>query len=645
MYNYAVKRLESPMPNDVRARLEAAQECQRRGDLDGAIEALRAALTLDPTIGPAHKNLAVFLARSGRLGEARDALALGAAALPRDASIWSRLARAEADVGNAAASLAALARAEAEQPRDAETWSLIAALHAEVGRWADAGRAAARASALDPGEPEIELRLARALQEQGDNPQAMQALARAAARVPGNLNVAVRERLFLPQVYADADDARRWRARYASGLERLVAESGRWDAAQVFELNQHNFLLAYQGEDDLELQRGYSRFLSGLARRAHPEWLEERRSDFDGGRRLRIGFASAIFRDCTAGRYFEHWITGLDPARFERFVYHTAPIVDDFTRRIAGASEHFATLRGGNLDSIARIAADRLDVLVQPEVGMAPLSYLLAALRLAPVQVAGWGHPVTTGSDHVDFYLTSAPMEPADAASHYAERLVMLPGLGVDYPMPEAPAAAPRAALGLAEGQRIYVCPQSLFKIHPEMDALFARIAAADEDAVLLFFQAPARVVSEQFAARVQSALVACGVPARGQVKLLPRMSAAEFRRVLATADVVLDTVRWSGGNTSLDALAASTPIVTLPGRFMRARQTAAMLGLIGLGELVASTTQEYVRLAVDVARDRSRNRALREAIVARRGALFDRPEPVAQLGESLLAMAARTRP
>jgi CRISPR-associated protein Csy1 len=583
----------------------------------------------------------VFLARSGRHAEARDGLVRATEALPQDASIWANLARAEADLGNAAASAAALARAEAAQPRNAETWALIAALHGEVGRWTEAQRAAARASQLDPGEPEIELRLSRAEQEMGDTPQAMRALARAAARYPGNLHVAVRERLFLPQIYADGADLARWRARYASGLESLAAEAGRWDAAHAFELNQHNFLLAYQGEDDLALQRGYSRLLADLARRAHPEWLEERRIDFDGGRRVRIGFASSIFRDCTAGRYFERWITGLDPARFERFVYHTAPIADDFTRRIAGASEHFATLRDGNIAVIERIVADRLDILVQPEVGMAPLSYLLSALRLAPVQVAGWGHPVTTGSDNMDYYLTSAPMEPPDAATQYAERLVMLPGLGVDYGMPAPPVPAPRAAIGLPEGRRLYVCPQSLFKVHPDMDALLAGIAAADEDGVLLFFQAPSRKVSEQFAGRVQRALEALGVPPRGQVKFLPRMDGASFRRVLAAADVVLDTVHWSGGNTSLDELAASTPIVTLPGRFMRGRQTAAMLGLIGLAELVVSTPDEFVRLAVSIARDRDRNRALREAIAARRGALFDRPEPVARLGEALLAMAA----
>jgi CRISPR-associated protein Csy1 len=104
---------------------------------------------------------------------------------------------------------------------------------------------------------------------------------------------------------------------------------------------------------------------------------------------------------------------------------------------------------------------------------------------------------------------------------------------------------------------------------------------------------------------------------------------------------VVLDTLHWSGGNTSLDAFAAAAPVVTLPGRFMRGRQTAAMLRMMELETLVAGSPEAYVRIALETARDRDRNAALREAIARNRGALFDRPEPVRALAEALLAAAA----
>jgi CRISPR-associated protein Csy1 len=264
-------------------------------------------------------------------------------------------------------------------------------------------------------------------------------------------------------------------------------------------------------------------------------------------------------------------------------------------------------------------------------------------MRLAPVQAAGWGHPVTTGSDAIDCYFTCDAMEPPDASAHYVERLVRLPGLGVSYSMPAAQPPISRAQLGLPEDRRLYVCAQSLFKVHPDMDDVLAHVLERDPLAVLVFFQSGARRITEQLAGRIQRALARRGVPPRGQLKFLPRMAGGDFRRVLAAADVVLDTFRWSGGNTSIDAFAAGVPVVTLPGRFMRGRQTAGMLELMQVKELIAADPEAYVRHAVEVATDRELNAGLRRAIAERRGVLFDRPEPVEAFAQALLAMGAGT--
>lgn len=530
-----------------------------------------------------------------------------------------------------------------EGPRTAAGWREAGQALAEGQRHAEAREALLRASALDPGEPATESLLAIVEQELGDTGAAHAALLRAVRRAPDDLGAVLSERLLLPQVYEDEADIARWRARYREGLARTLAESARFLARpeQVLDLNRHNFFLAYQGEDDTGLQRDYAALLARLVEAARPEWREPLPVTFDGSRRLRVGFAGAFFRDSTAGRYFERWITGLDPRRFERFVYYTGAAADDFTRRIAAGAEHFAALRGGARECAGRIRADRLDVLVHPEVGMSALSYLLAVMRLAPVQAAGWGHPVTTGSDAIAHYFTCAAMEPAGGAAHYTESPVPLPGPGVSYAMPQAPPPGARAELGLPADRRIYACAQSLFKVHPGMDDLVAAIAAADPQAVFVFFQAASRRVTETLARRLQGALAARGIAPRGQLKFLPRMAGPHFRRVLALADVVLDTPRWSGGNTSLDAFAAGVPVVTLPGRFMRGRQTAGMLALMGLEELVAGTVEEYVALALAAAGDPGRNAELRRRIAGRREALFDRSEPLAAFAEALLKIGA----
>jgi CRISPR-associated protein Csy1 len=609
---------------------------------EAAIAALQQAIAGRPQIPIGHKKLAGLLFALGRYEDTRAVLRNATRHCGSDAGVWTYLAQIEAYLGDSDAALGCAARAAALNPSP-DDWQQIGHLYAEYARYEEADSALERAAALAPGVPETETLRALMKQELGDTDGALRLLARAAERDPDDLRLAMTERLMLPHVYESEADVARWRERYSAGLASLRAETDRWlaRAGDVFTLNRQSFLLAYQGEDDRELQRQYSGLLARLAGHAHPEWRAGRAIRFDGSRRLRIGFVGNIFRDCTAGRYFERWVTGLDPKRFERFVYHTAPFADEFTRRIAASCEHFTTLRLGTRDAATRLFADELDVIVYPEVGMTPASVLLAALKLAPVQCAGWGHPVTTGSDAIDFYFTCGAMEPADAREHYVERLAMLPGLGVDYALPPAEPALTRGELGVPGAGRLYACPQSLFKIHPRMDELFADVLARDPGGILVFFEGMARAVTEQFERRLHATLVRRGIAPHARVKLMPRMPVNRFRRVLASCDVVLDTVLWSGGNTTLDALAAGVPVATLPGRFMRARQTSAMLAMLGLEELVAATREDYARIAVETATDLARNARLREAIAVRRGEVFDRPEPVEAFAEALLSMAA----
>ena len=623
--------------------VQLASVCQKLGDNAAAVAALETAIALDPTMGAAYKNLAAILTLQGRMEEVREAMRRAVAKIPNDAGLWLRCSAAESHFGNAAAALECLQKAVFAMPSQAIVWRDIGYAFAEHWRYEDSDRAYSVAAAIDPGAPDIESTRAFVKQELGDTAGALAALQAAGARDPGDLRIAVNERLMLPQIYDDAADVARWRTRFVEGLDSLERDIQRFlpRAERVFQVNHNNFLLAYQGEDDTDLQRRYSAFLSKLLAAARPQWRAGRPRTFDGKRRLRVGFFGAIFRECTAGRYFERWITNLDPKRFERFVYYTAPFADAFTQRIASSVEHFVTLRADPAATAAKVFDDQLDVLVYPEVGMNNATYVLAALKLAPVQCAGWGHPVTTGSDAIDAYFTSGVMEPADGERHYVERLVRLPGIGVDYSMPEPGPSYTREQLGLPADCHAYFCVQSLWKVHPEMDDLFADVVAADPKAALVFFVATGAKVTERLTARFQRAFAARGIAPRRQLKFLPRMETPHFRGALAAADVVLDTARWSGGNTSIDAFAAGVPVVTLPGRFMRGRQTAGMLELMQVPELVTADAAAYVRLAVEVASDADRNAALRSAIRERRGVLFDRPEPVRAFGDALLEIAA----
>jgi CRISPR-associated protein Csy1 len=223
-------------------------------------------------------------------------------------------------------------------------------------------------------------------------------------------------------------------------------------------------------------------------------------------------------------------------------------------------------------------------------------------------------------------------MEPPEAQAHYRERLITLPGLGTHYATPAVPDAADRAAFGLPADETLFLVPQSLFKIHPDNDRLIARIIASHPKAALVFFSAPYDAVNQVFGERLAAAFAAEGVTAEKRAIVLPYMSHEDYLRVNRACDVMLDTLHWSGGNTSLDALASGLPVVTLPGRLMRGRQSSAMLRLLGLDELIARDADDYVSIAARLGKDAELRTALAERIRAQRPVLFDRDEPIRAL-------------
>jgi len=171
------------------------------------------------------------------------------------------------------------------------------------------------------------------------------------------------------------------------------------------------------------------------------------------------------------------------------------------------------------------------------------------------------------------------------------------------------------------------------------MDAAFVDILERDHTAVLVFFQADSRAITMAFADRLTGALAIRDVRAKGQVKFLPRLSQHAFRQALRLADVILDPFHWSGGGTSLDAFAGDVPVVTLPGRFMRGRQTAAMLRMMNADALIAANVEAYVNTAIDIAGNPSLNHDLRTLISANKQALFDRHDLTDNFSRALLQL------
>ena len=231
-------------------------------------------------------------------------------------------------------------------------------------------------------------------------------------------------------------------------------------------------------------------------------------------------------------------------------------------------------------------------------------------------------------------------MEPEDSSSHYSERLISLKGLSVCVAKPVIDDTTPdRKDFGLDPESPVYLCAQSLYKIHPEFDLLIAEILNKDKRAHVYFLSIRSQA-DDIFLSRLRRRVG----PHKDRVHLLPRVPSKEFPLLLKAADVLLDVPHWSGGKTSLESFAAGTPIVHWPGQFMRGRHTLAFYKRMGVEDCIVAGAEEYVDTAIRLVHDETFRMSVRRKIAETSDSLFNDCTAIDEISDVFEALIRESR-
>lgn len=453
----------------------------------------------------------------------------------------------------------------------------------------------------------------------------------------------------LRPVYADTATIEDSRQRYAAHLGRLhdaIMQAGPEDlkrAADAFG-TATPFLLPYQGQNDRQLQHLWGGMVCHAMAARYPAAARRPALPPSDGI-IRIGILSAYF--CRHSNWkipIKGWVQGLDRERFHLTGYFVGNHRDELTGAARLSFDCFVDDLT-SLDAWAqRIQADRLHALLIPEIGMDGLTAQLAGLHLAPVQIGSWGHPETSGMPTMDYFLSSDPMEPENGQDWYSEQLVRLPNLST---RPDKPDVTQRPLdlepFGITTDSVTYLCLQNLSKYLPDYDCVLTGIARRVSNARFVFLATGAPFIATLFRSRLQRAFVQAGLEPNAFLVFLPRLLTRQFISLVAQGDVFLDSIGWSGCNTTIEALLFGTPVVTMAGDSMRSRHSAAILTILGRSDLVAKTAEGYIELAARLGQDPAYRRSVREDLRDRAPGLFNDSLPVRALDAFLARLICDT--
>ncbi|HYR01611.1 MAG TPA: hypothetical protein VET86_16335, partial [Casimicrobiaceae bacterium] len=365
--------------------------------------------------------------------------------------------------------------------------------------------------------------------------------------------------------------------------------------------------------DLLRLYRTYDRLTRARVGAGTPLAAPGRRPG-----RTRIGYLSADFRRHVMGQLLYDVLGAHDRDRYEILLFSLAPaaLADAMTDRFRALADGFVELPPGDLDAARAIAAADCDVLVDLAGHTTFSRPEILVRKPARRIVAHLGSHGLVGLSQVDFKLTDRHADVADAADFQIERPLALGCCVLPFRRArrDAAVAAPtREALGLAPDAVVLGEFVTVQKLSPRCLRLWRAVLERVPQAVLLF----SPYVDADRAAFLRR-LGGFGIdPARAA--FIPRgggeaASAARY----AVVDLVLDTLPYTGGDTTLAALDAGVPVVTLAGTRHAERVSASILLHAGLPQLVAAAESEYVELAVALASDRSRRARIASAVTER---------------------------
>jgi protein O-GlcNAc transferase len=441
----------------------------------------------------------------------------------------------------------------------------------------------------------------------------------------------------LPVLYTNDDQVERVRRRWSDDaselhelLEGLEQSDPAWELLYAHAWSLTNFYLAYQMEDDRPLQELYAGILDRILRPRLGAFMQPRPQRHPADARpLRVGVISPHLHNHNGSIWCLGWLEGIatNPG-YEIFTYNLAERIDSGTERFAalGLQRHLP-LRAENPEPmLQQIVDDQLDLLLYTDIGMHPASKVTSVLQLAPVQAQAWGHPITSGSRTIHYFLSGEGMEPAGNEAHYSETLFRLPNTGLNYETPVA----------LHDGQTLYetfdlprhrpilTSLQSTFKYLPRNDYTFAEIAARHPEAfIVLVGHMGSGSIPDRLYNRLRPHFEHRGLQIDNHLRILPRLDYGDFMGLFAIAHHTIDTIDWNGGNSSMQSFSLDCPVVTLPTAFMRGRHTISMLDVLEIPELIARDRDDYIAISCRLLDDEPFYNAVKQRIRNHKKRLF----------------------
>ena len=329
--------------------------------------------------------------------------------------------------------------------------------------------------------------------------------------------------------------------------------------------------------------------------------------------KIRIGYLSKDFTDHPIGHIIKTMFASHDKRRFEIYCFSFGGSSNDrFRKKIEKNVKHFVDISSMSyLDAARRIHAEEIDILIDLMGHTSANRLEIFASRPSPVQISYLGFPGSIGADFIDYQIVDRFLVPKGMERYYTERLIYMPDCYQinDSEQQVSRKKFKRSDFGLPKNAFVFCSFNRLFKITPGIFNSWMKILKMVPNSVLwlqsgdLIAQDNLRDEAKKRGINPKRLIFSSMIPLEEHLKRL------------TLSDLMLDTHVYSGGATTSHSLRMGIPLITLSGKTYLSRMSASLLKAVEMEELIASSFEEYEKIAIDIAKNPKKLKTLKRKL------------------------------
>ncbi len=369
--------------------------------------------------------------------------------------------------------------------------------------------------------------------------------------------------------------------------------------------NDHKLIQPYYGlilNDDIHFQKKISQKWSYKFSQ-NPQILDFKNKND----KIRIGYFSSDFKNHPVISLIKNIFKNHDKEKFELFGFNLS--MENFKKDIdENLIINFYKFFDCGLksdDEVIKISKDfKIDIAIDLNGYTKGGRFLIFKNKCAPIQINYLGYPGTMGHESYDYIIADKEVIPNDHIKDYSEKIIFLPNSFLPNSLEDENIInkLKKKDFQLPNEKFIFCCFNNIIKINEEIIDIWSEILRLSKNSILWLSISRNTIQSRNILKEFNQRKIDTD-----RIFFSEKIEYKKYLERFQLADLFLDTYPYGGHTTSIEALAAGLPILTLRGKTFQSRVTASLLKNLNLKELITSSKEDYIKLAVEISQNQEK--------------------------------------